>query len=172
MLTRIFDFFRKQEKAETPEQLALKKINTEMKGIKKRDKKADKARIAKLKEIENDFTKNKYNKDAQDILIAIRDLAENLEKYIKDGYQMMKSDPAAQHLLNIKGFPLHIEYYSPGYSNYSGVDLISALNEIVNSFIRQYDQAKQNDLVEDWSRKFDGYCLDGRLESSRTYFKT
>ncbi|HHT0592161.1 TPA: hypothetical protein ACTXXA_001832 [Legionella anisa] len=146
---------RKQIKAE---------IETANLMMQKEEGGSDRVRIKKLKEIADDCKKNGITNFP--CLEAVQEMAENKKLYIGVGYEFIISNLSQPNLLSIKDIDLHIDPYAPLNHAYSHVSLYNGLNSIIDSFISQYEKAKNADLLYEWSGNFLGYCLDGQLESA------
>lgn len=154
------------------EKNARKQIKTEIETantLHKKKENGDRERINKLKEIAADCKRNGITHFA--CLEALIDLTENKRTYIEMGYELIKSNLSQPNLLSIQGLQLHIDPYAPLNHAYSHVSLSDGLNGIIDSFITQYERAKNADLLYEWSGNFLGYCLDGQLESAFNFLQ-
>ncbi|WP_058521249.1 hypothetical protein [Legionella tucsonensis] len=169
-LEKLKDLFNRStsSKETNAEKEARKQIKAEIEtanSIMQKEKEGgDQVRIKKLKEIAEDCKKNGITHFP--CLEAIKELAENKKIYTGMGYEFIMSNLSQPNLLSINNIDLHIDPYAPLNHAYSHVSLYNGLNSIIDSFISQYERAKNADLLYEWSGNFLGYCLDGQLESA------
>lgn len=166
-LKKLFSQKSPSSKETNTEKEARKQITAEIETanlMHKEEEASDRDRIKKLKEIAEDCKKNGITNFP--CLEAIKELAENKKIYIGMGYEFIMSNLSQPNLLSINNIDLHIDPYAPLNHAYSHVSLYNGLNSIIDSFISQYERAKNADLLYEWSGNFLGYCLDGQLESA------